>query len=88
MFAGVAQVGENFGAFELRENLYAGGVGLRFVVEQKNGVTLRVDYGVGKDGGRVVRQRWRGILMNVRAMQSAYCIALTPLVAQPRSCAA
>ena len=51
MFAGVAQVGENFGAFELRENLYAGGVGLRFVVEQKNGVTLRVDYGVGKDEG-------------------------------------
>jgi hypothetical protein len=28
-----------------------GGVGLRSVVEPKNGVTLRVDYGVGKDEG-------------------------------------
>jgi len=30
-------------------NLYAGGIGLRFVVEPKNGLMLRLDYGVGKD---------------------------------------
>jgi hypothetical protein len=48
-FAGVTQVAPEFGAFSMAENLYAGGVGLRFVVEPNNGVTLRVDYGVGKD---------------------------------------
>lgn len=53
MFAGAAQVAEKFDAFELDENLYAGGVGLRFVVEPKNGVTLRVDYAVGDDGDAV-----------------------------------
>lgn len=48
-FAGVAQVAPEFGDFAMSENLYAGGIGLRFVVEPKNGVTLRVDYAVGKD---------------------------------------
>ena len=52
-FAGVAQVAPNFGDFDLDGNLYAGGVGVRFVVEPKNGVTLRVDYGVGEDEGAV-----------------------------------
>ena len=46
-----AQVGSGFGHFTAAENLYAGGVGVRFVVEPKNGVTVRVDYGVGKDQG-------------------------------------
>lgn len=50
-FAGAAQVGPEFGSFDLDENLYAGGVGLRFVVEPKNGVTLRIDYGIGNDEG-------------------------------------
>ncbi len=47
-FAGAAQVGGAFGDFALDDNLYSGGVGLRFVGEPKNGVTLRVDYAVGE----------------------------------------
>lgn len=50
-FGGVAQAAERFGDLNVDDNLYAGGVGVRFVVEPKNGVTLRVDYGVGKDEG-------------------------------------
>jgi len=50
-FAGVTQVAEKFGHFNLDDDLYAGGVGVRFVVEPKNGVTLRVDYAVGADDG-------------------------------------
>jgi len=48
VFGGLTQVGSSFGSFGLDDNLYAGGVGLRFVVEPKNGVTLRVDYGWGE----------------------------------------
>jgi outer membrane protein assembly factor BamA len=48
-FAGVAQAAPEFGDFRFDENLYSGGVGLRFVVEPKNQVTLRVDYAVGED---------------------------------------
>lgn len=48
-FAGVAQVAPRFGDFNFDQNLYSGGVGLRFVVEPKNRVTLRVDYAVGED---------------------------------------
>lgn len=47
-FGGATQVGAQFGDFKLEENLYAGGAGLRFVVEPKNGVTLRGDYAWGK----------------------------------------
>jgi outer membrane protein assembly factor BamA len=49
MFGGVAQVASEFGSFDFDENLYAGGAGVRFVVEPKNGVTLRIDYAVGQD---------------------------------------
>ena len=48
-FAGAAQVAQDFGDFELDENLYSGGVGVRFVVEPKNSVTLRIDYAIGED---------------------------------------
>lgn len=47
-FAGATQVEPHFGDFKLEENLYAGGAGVRFVVEPKNGVTLRGDYAWGK----------------------------------------
>jgi hypothetical protein len=49
MFGGVTQVATRFGEFTSEGNLYAGGAGARFVVEPKNGVTLRVDYAWGKD---------------------------------------
>lgn len=48
-FAGVAQVAPHFGAFDSDGNLYSGGAGLRFVVEPKNSVTLRIDYAIGED---------------------------------------
>ncbi len=48
-FAGVAQVAPEFGDFDIDENLYAGGAGVRFVVAPRNGVTLRVDYAVSED---------------------------------------
>ena len=50
-FAGIAQAAPKFGDFSLDETLYSGGVGVRYVVEPKNGVTLRVDYAQGKDEG-------------------------------------
>jgi hypothetical protein len=50
-FAGVAQAKEDFGDFDADGNLFAGGAGVRFVVEPINGVTLRVDYAVGKGEG-------------------------------------
>jgi Omp85 superfamily domain len=48
-YAGVAQVAPAFGDFAADENLYAGGIGLRYVIEPENGVTLRIDYAVGND---------------------------------------
>ncbi|HZF14594.1 MAG TPA: BamA/TamA family outer membrane protein [Steroidobacteraceae bacterium] len=50
-FAGIAEAAPKFGDFSLDETLYSGGVGVRYVVEPKNGVTLRVDYAQGKDEG-------------------------------------
>lgn len=47
-FGGVTQVAESFGGFTRDGNLWAGGAGVRFVVEPKNGVTLRADYGWGE----------------------------------------
>ncbi|MCU0253540.1 MAG: outer membrane protein assembly factor [Acidobacteria bacterium] len=47
-FGGVTQVAQDFGGFTLDGNLYAGGAGVRFVVEPKNGVTLRADYAWGE----------------------------------------
>lgn len=47
-FGGATQVAPHFGDFTLDEILYAGGAGLRFVVEPKNGVTLRLDYAWGE----------------------------------------
>jgi outer membrane protein assembly factor BamA len=52
-FAGAAQVAPRFHEFSLDSTLLAGGAGVRFVVEPKNGVTLRLDYGVGEDEGAV-----------------------------------
>jgi outer membrane protein assembly factor BamA len=47
-FGGVTQVAPYFGAFSRAGNLYAGGAGVRFVVEPKNGVTMRADYAWGE----------------------------------------
>jgi hemolysin activation/secretion protein len=47
-FAGAVQVSDGFGQFLTSDTLYSKGAGLRFVVEPKDGATLRVDYGVGK----------------------------------------
>jgi hypothetical protein len=47
-FGGVTQVGSSFREFNSDGNLWAGGLGARYVVEPKNGVTLRVDYAWGK----------------------------------------
>jgi hypothetical protein len=47
-FAGAVQVNDGSGDFSMGDTLYSAEAGLRFVVEPRNGVTLRVDYGVGK----------------------------------------
>lgn len=47
-FGGVTQVAPTFGEFTRDGNLVAGGAGLRFVVEPKNGVTMRADYAWGE----------------------------------------
>jgi len=47
-FGGVAEVADTFGSFTYDGLLPAGGAGVRFVVEPKNGVTMRADYAWGK----------------------------------------
>ena len=48
-FAGVGEVAESWGDFDLDDLLPSAGVGLRFKLSKTTGLNLSVDYAVGKD---------------------------------------
>jgi hypothetical protein len=50
-FFGIGEVAPDFGSFNSKNILPAGGTGLRYMVDKKDHINIRVDYAVGKDGG-------------------------------------
>lgn len=50
VFAAAGDVAHGFSDFRLREFKYAGGVGLRIVLDPEDRVTIRADFGIGRGG--------------------------------------
>ncbi|MFT7589612.1 MAG: outer membrane protein assembly factor BamA [Limisphaerales bacterium] len=47
-FMAVGDVSNNYNTFDIGDVKYAGGLGLRLIVSEKDGINLRFDYGLGK----------------------------------------